>query len=409
MNASGLDPELARVRAEARLGRPVQDPLELAVVLEAWSGVRPRVALDAGDQVSYRRHDVGPVVGVPRRRDRMHRHIASIVLAALTIGWIQPLESVVGSDRLTATARIVLPFSLGIVALLHRRYLVAHHGVAVMRNDIASVALIVAVAAVVTGVLAGGLIGGGLLIALVGLGLMVEALPVATIAAVGGSLSAVGLGADAAYPAVGVLLAVAGLAAMSLHHAVPSARPALPWRIVIVPALAMAAFGTLVLLATRSTEHLGTESLIVAVLPTLVALSAATIQLDLIWTRVPILLGGEALSDGPTLRGRQFVARLLVVTFLTYLGVVAILILAASTMVPAVVPVTVAMVGLVGLVAVVAEATGHPGTGLAVTGAGVLVCAVGFVWVAPLLAVAGGLVACAGFVEDPDQMFAVRW
>src|SRR5207249_9468603 len=46
-----IAPGQARARVEAHLGRPPQDALEAAVVLEAWGGLRARSALELGTSV----------------------------------------------------------------------------------------------------------------------------------------------------------------------------------------------------------------------------------------------------------------------------------------------------------------------------------------------------------------------
>ena len=99
-----LDPRRACAVVEARLGRPVQDSLEAAVVLEAWCGLQARDAIDRGRKL------IGHVSGpAPRRRHIEEQETSgrsamsegiSLVLAILAVAmWASPLSSMLGAAR----------------------------------------------------------------------------------------------------------------------------------------------------------------------------------------------------------------------------------------------------------------------------------------------------------------------
>jgi hypothetical protein len=133
----------ARVRdlVEARLGRRPQDKLEAAVVLEAWGGVRPAVALDvAGDAVE--RTDGRPVRSVanprqsePRDKAVLAEGLALLIAVVAVALWTLPFGRALGTHTWDAAVRLALPITLGGQWMLRSRYLGRPSGLQVLRRD----------------------------------------------------------------------------------------------------------------------------------------------------------------------------------------------------------------------------------------------------------------------------------
>ena len=123
-----IAPGQARARVEAHLGRPAQDALEAAVVLEARGGVRARSALPLGEAVVdlAAREGARPASAVapgalvtpPRARGLV---LAAALLATVT--WMTPLVRAFGPEVFQQGWRIALPLSLGAQWLVQRRTL----------------------------------------------------------------------------------------------------------------------------------------------------------------------------------------------------------------------------------------------------------------------------------------------
>jgi hypothetical protein len=134
---------LGRVRdlVEARLGRRPQDKLEAAVVLEAWGGIRPPVALGvAGDAID--RTDGRPVRSVanprqPEPRDKavVAEGLALLIAVVAVALWTMPFGRALGTDVWDGAVRLALPITLGGQWMLRSRYLGRPNGLQALRRD----------------------------------------------------------------------------------------------------------------------------------------------------------------------------------------------------------------------------------------------------------------------------------
>jgi hypothetical protein len=135
-----LDPRRACAVVEARLGRPVQDSLEAAVVLEAWCGLQARDAIDGGRKLIE--HVSGPP---PRRRHIEEQETAgrsgtaegvSLVLAILAVAmWASPLSSMLGAAVWDTAVRVALPLTFALQWILWSRHLSKGEGLGSMRRE----------------------------------------------------------------------------------------------------------------------------------------------------------------------------------------------------------------------------------------------------------------------------------
>jgi hypothetical protein len=136
----GLDPKRARAVVEARLGRPVQDSLEAAVVLEAWCGLQARDAIDRGRALIH--HASAPV--------RRGRHISeqessgrsataegiSLVLAIIAVAmWAAPLSTMLGAGVWDFAVRLALPLTFALQWIMWSRHLSRGDGLGSMRRE----------------------------------------------------------------------------------------------------------------------------------------------------------------------------------------------------------------------------------------------------------------------------------
>jgi hypothetical protein len=118
----------ARRIVEARLGRPAQDMLEAAVVLEAWGGMSSSDALAAGRALMEEsRPDVDASAGSPPRFERGEQYAfesAAFVIAVLAIAcWTGSLAERVSPRGLEIGLTVALPFTLTLQWWLRSRYL----------------------------------------------------------------------------------------------------------------------------------------------------------------------------------------------------------------------------------------------------------------------------------------------
>jgi hypothetical protein len=165
-----LDPRRARAVVEARLGRPVQDSLEAAVVLEAWYGLQAREALDRGRAL------IGHA-GAPARRGR---HIdeqepsrrnartdgISLVLAIVAVAmWAAPLSAMLGAAVWDTAVRIALPLTFALQWVMWSRHFSKGEGLGSMRAEgPAAIVGLAAIAAVLVSLGDGGAVAALLLI-----------------------------------------------------------------------------------------------------------------------------------------------------------------------------------------------------------------------------------------------------
>jgi hypothetical protein len=130
-----LELEDARLLVEARLGRPPQDMLEAAVVLEAWAGVPAQAALAAASATMPAEPALPqPSVGrLPRRRD--HEGVlvdsAAFMITVLAIAfWAAPLTSAAGLHAVTQALAVALPVTIALQRALGSRFLDRPNGIA---------------------------------------------------------------------------------------------------------------------------------------------------------------------------------------------------------------------------------------------------------------------------------------
>lgn len=137
----------ARDLVEARLGRPPQDRLEAAVVLEAWGGVRPphglEVAVAAVDAAHGRPARSVASLGASQPRDKavVAEGLALLVAIVAVALWTRPFGRALGTTVWDDAVRLALPVTLGCQWLLRSRYLERPGGLALLRRDGAGVLL----------------------------------------------------------------------------------------------------------------------------------------------------------------------------------------------------------------------------------------------------------------------------
>ena len=113
----------------ARLGRPPQDLLEAAVVLEAWGGVPSEAALALDPAVLPARAQ--PASATPRREAEEEEGRQSVVAEGVALlvaivavaTWAGPLSRQFGAVTLEHALRVALPLTLGLQWTLRSRYL----------------------------------------------------------------------------------------------------------------------------------------------------------------------------------------------------------------------------------------------------------------------------------------------
>jgi hypothetical protein len=125
---------------EARLGRPTQDWLEAAVVLEAWCGLRAKEALAWGRGV-VRRQRPAATTGEHRNEAQGKRRSetaegTSLVLAVVAVAtWAAPLSAHLGASVWDGAVRLALPITIGLQWLIWSRHLSAGEGVGNLRRE----------------------------------------------------------------------------------------------------------------------------------------------------------------------------------------------------------------------------------------------------------------------------------
>lgn len=160
MSGRRIAEDHVRELVTARLGRAPQDVLEAAVVLEAWAGVRPDVALRSAHAA------IAPLSPEPavsraattqryvRERGALAEGVALLLSVVAVALWTTPFSRALGADVWGAAVRIALPVTLGAQWALRSRYLARRDGLAVLKADWR-------VAAVAAAVLSGSLIALG--------------------------------------------------------------------------------------------------------------------------------------------------------------------------------------------------------------------------------------------------------
>ena len=138
--AERIGPDRSGPLVEARLGRPPQDMLEAAVVLEAWAGVPARARARRGARRSWRRtrrrprRAAGPLPAPPER-EGFASEAVSFVLAVLAIAcWAAPLAAALGTEVVRHGLLVALPLTLALQWGLRSRYLGRPQGLAHLRR-----------------------------------------------------------------------------------------------------------------------------------------------------------------------------------------------------------------------------------------------------------------------------------
>ena len=125
---TSLETVQAQAVVEARLGRPPQDVLEAAVVLEAWVGIPAARALDAGH------HIIGSTIGTRRpstavlppatRTEGLALEAIAFIAAMIAIAcWAAPLSDALGVQPVKQALLIALPLTVGLQWGVNSRYL----------------------------------------------------------------------------------------------------------------------------------------------------------------------------------------------------------------------------------------------------------------------------------------------
>lgn len=148
MSSAPLDPAAAGGIVDAQLGRPAQDVLEAAVVLEAWGGVPTVSALRLGSDV-LPHHEQTAAPGrrrTPPRSDERESILAegvALLMAIIAIAaWAGPLSDQLGSAALEQALTVALPLTLGLQWALRSRYLSRRAGVHTLAEEAAWLCLI---------------------------------------------------------------------------------------------------------------------------------------------------------------------------------------------------------------------------------------------------------------------------
>lgn len=129
MSAARLTGERAGGIVGARLGRPPQDLLEAAVVLEAWGGIPSEAALQLDPALLPARVEAGPATTRVETEEDEGREsvvaegIALLVAIVAVATWAGPLSRQLGATALEHALRVALPLTLGLQWSIRSRYL----------------------------------------------------------------------------------------------------------------------------------------------------------------------------------------------------------------------------------------------------------------------------------------------
>lgn len=125
---------------EERLGRPMLDELEAAVVLEAFAGLDADTSLELGREAAVFRSRVRPEQAlVPKPSIVEWRSVVSdiaFIIGVLVLGfWLSRRTGAFGVDVVDRSWRLALPVSLGAQWFLRRRVLVGPDGLGRLRRE----------------------------------------------------------------------------------------------------------------------------------------------------------------------------------------------------------------------------------------------------------------------------------
>lgn len=312
----------ARARVEAHLGRPPQDALEAAIVLEAWGGLRASSALELGAAVvdeSVRAGGGGspqaapapPAVSPPP-------HGVALATALLaTVTWTTPLMHTFGIATFQRAWHIALPASLGAQWLLQRRL----QGVLTLPRTVkAAGGLLGAIALVVAAL---GILGSAGLVA-AGLGLAWLSVLVVVQRGWGyayaGVLAACGVAMRLGLSGFGdivlmLVVSTVGLAAGALTMPAELKRPA-PWPLALLAGVAGAIVGMLLTLGARGPFAVNPDLAVLALMPALVGTLWSARYLNRLWELSGQPLLGAASQTGPVRRTAPLARGILLGAFL---------------------------------------------------------------------------------------------
>ena len=130
-----LEAARARRLVEARLGRPPQDAVEAAVVLEAWAGVPAQRALETA-RLMMPKQPAGPAASatVPAKPERppglLLEGTAFIVTVCAIALWAEPLTAELGVSAVKRALGLALPLTLALQWALLCRHLGRPSGLA---------------------------------------------------------------------------------------------------------------------------------------------------------------------------------------------------------------------------------------------------------------------------------------
>lgn len=304
----------ARARVEAHLGRPAQDAVEAAVVLEAWGGLRARSALELGvavveidareEPVARRGRTSARPASSPAAPRRQGLALATALLA--TVAWTTPLIRTFGVTTFQQAWHIALPVSLGAQWLLQRRCLGT---LAVGRTPRATASVL---GAAVLAIAASSTLGPG--------GMLAGALALAWLSvlvvvrrgwgfAYAGALTAVGVAmrlapGPAAAPALMALMLVVSTAALATAARTtpdPARRPS-PWRFAVPAGLSGATVGLLIVLGARGPFAISPDLAVLGLMPALLGSLWTARHLTRLWELGSLPLAGTALPSEQTRR-----------------------------------------------------------------------------------------------------------
>jgi hypothetical protein len=305
---SRMTPDTQRLQGvvEARLGRPPQDMLEAAVVLEAWGGVPARDALAAGGALmgasaGPQEASVARLQGPGEAQEGFLVEAIAFVMAVVAIAcWAVPLASSLGAGLVQRALIVALPVTLALQWGLRSRYLgrpdgLAHLGQRPYLLSLAAVATValplalMGLAGAVAGLMTLTWTGGTILIRRRWAPGYLGVIIVATAAMLGGMSPPAVLGVTAAITTLGVLAAVRAPTAGSLH---PPGR----WgRALSAGAIGVGLGGMLV--ADRHVNWSGGAVTAIALLPSTVASFWGGYHLWRFQREIPRVLSGVALRD----------------------------------------------------------------------------------------------------------------
>jgi hypothetical protein len=293
--ARPVTPEHAAAFVRARLGRPPQDAIEAAVVLEAWGGMGSERALELGRRIlAEAGRPSSPDRDAPRSPPdhlsmRLVDHVGLVLIVALVAAWSESLASQLDARTVQLGWKVGLPLSLALQWTLRRRYLTSGERLGVLRRATAFVVLSLGSMAISLPIALGA--GGAMaaLLAVIWTGSTIVAmrgwaLPVGAVLA-----AAAWLGREA--PALEALGAVAGATFVVCVIAVATSpvdpAPPAPWRHVLPAGLVGAGFGLILASDPGVRWGIGGALPVLAYLPSFVGGQWASVHLRRIWEALP--------------------------------------------------------------------------------------------------------------------------